>query len=65
MAFKDKIEFDEPRSLEEAIRELKHCYEQSKHRSETNLTGKVMQRIKGNGIRSKQGLETQVKKRML
>ena len=26
VAFKDKIEFDELRSLEEAIRKLKHCY---------------------------------------
>ena len=33
--FKDKIEFGEPRSLEEAIRKLKHCYEQSKCRSKT------------------------------
>ena len=65
ITFKDKIEFDEPRSLEEAIWKLKHCYEQSKRRSETNQTGKVMQRIKRNGIRSDQGLETQVKKRML
>ena len=63
--FKDMIEFDEPRSLEEAIWKLKHCYEQSKRRSETNKIGKVMQRIKGNGIRSEQGLETQVKKRMV
>jgi len=34
VAFKDKIEFNEPRSLEEAIRKLNHCYEQSKHRAE-------------------------------
>ena len=27
IAFKDRIQFDEPRSLEEAIRKLKHCYE--------------------------------------
>ena len=31
VAFKDMIEFDEPISLEEAIRKLRHCYEQSKH----------------------------------
>ena len=43
ITFKDRIEFDEPRSLEEAIRKLKHCYEQSKRRSETNQTRKVMQ----------------------
>jgi len=35
IAFKDRIEFDEPRSLEEAIQKLKHCYKQSKHRFET------------------------------
>jgi len=35
--FKDRIEFDEPTSLEEAIRKLKNCYEQSKHRYETKL----------------------------
>jgi len=35
IAFKDMIEFDEPRSLEEAIRNLKHYYEQSKRRSKT------------------------------
>jgi len=28
VAFKDRIEFDEPRSLAEAIRNLKNCYEQ-------------------------------------
>jgi len=35
IAFKDRIEFDKPRSLEEAIQKLKHCYEQSKHIIET------------------------------
>lgn len=29
------IEFDEPISLEEAIKKLKHCYEQLKRRCET------------------------------
>jgi len=33
VAFKDKIEFDEPKYLDESIRKLKHCYEQSKRRS--------------------------------
>jgi len=33
--FKDKVEFDEPRSLEEAIKMLKHCYEQSKRETES------------------------------
>ena len=27
VVFKDKIEFEEPRSLEEVIHKLKHCYE--------------------------------------
>ena len=31
LTFKDQIEYDEPRSQEEFIRNLKHCYEQSKH----------------------------------
>lgn len=30
VSFKDHIEFDDPRSLEEAIRKLKNCYEKSK-----------------------------------
>ena len=33
--FKDMIEFDDPRSLEDAIEKLNHFYEQPKHRSET------------------------------
>ncbi len=35
IAFKDMIEFDEPRSLEEAIWKLRHFYEQSKRRTKT------------------------------
>lgn len=35
VAFKERIEFDQPRSLEEAIKKLKHCYEKSKCRSES------------------------------
>ena len=35
IVFKYRIEFDEPRSLEEAIQKLKHCYAKSKCRSET------------------------------
>ena len=37
IAFKDRIEFNEPRSLEEAIQKLKNCYEQSRHRYETKI----------------------------
>jgi len=35
ISLKDMIEFDEPRSLAEAIHKLKHCYEQSKRKSKT------------------------------
>ena len=34
IAYKDMTEFDEPRSLEETILKLKHCYEQSKRKVE-------------------------------
>ena len=30
VTYRDRIELNVPRSLEEAIRKLKHCYEQSK-----------------------------------
>lgn len=33
-SFKDRIEFDEPQTLEDAIRKLKHCYEQSRCKPE-------------------------------
>ncbi len=36
MSFKHRIEFDGPRSLEEAIRKLKCCFEQAKSISKTN-----------------------------
>jgi len=35
ISLKDMIEFDEPRSLAEAIQKLKHCYEQSKRKYKT------------------------------
>ena len=31
-SYKDRIEFYEPRALEEAIRKAKYCYEQSKRK---------------------------------
>ena len=34
LAFKDWIEYDEPRSLEEIIWNLKYCYDHSKHKYE-------------------------------
>jgi len=37
VAFKDRIKFDEARSLEEAIRNMRHCYEKSKCKTNTNL----------------------------
>lgn len=43
----EKIEFDEPISKEEAIRKIKHCYEQSKHRYETKQGWKGNEKNKG------------------
>lgn len=34
LAFKDQIKYDESQSLEEVIRNLKHCYEKSKCKPE-------------------------------
>ena len=45
--FKDKIEFYEPISLEESIKKLNHCYEQSKHRSKSKQDLKGNDKIKG------------------
>jgi len=38
LAYKDRIEFDEPGSLEEAIRKMKHFYEQSKCKLSLRVT---------------------------
>lgn len=43
----DRIEFDGPRSLEEAIRKLKHCYEQSKHKVKHKHDLKINEKAKG------------------
>lgn len=48
MTFKDRIEIDEPRSLEEAIWKLKHCYEQAKRKSKTKPDWKGNAKNKGN-----------------
>jgi len=64
VAFKDRIEFDETRSLEEAIQKLRHFYEQSKHITETNQIGEVMQRTKANGTEREQRLKIKVTRRM-
>ena len=34
LSFKDKIEFDNPKTLEETMRKDKFCYEQSKNKKE-------------------------------
>ena len=47
VASKDRIEFDEPRSLEEAIRNLMHCYEKSKCIIETKPVWRGNERNKG------------------
>jgi len=47
VAYRDQIEFDELRSLEEAIRMLKHCYEQSKHKAEPKHGFKGNEKFKG------------------
>jgi hypothetical protein len=33
-SYQDKIEFDEPKTLEDTIRKAKCCYDQSKHKQE-------------------------------
>ena len=38
--YKDRIEFYEPRTLEEAIRKAKYCYEQSKVKPDYHKTWK-------------------------
>ena len=45
--YRDQIEFDEPRSLEECIRKLKHCCEQSKHKIEPKCDLKGNEKAKG------------------
>ena len=45
--FKCQFEFDEPLSLEEAIRKLKHCYEQSNCRCEFKCDWKGNEKTKG------------------
>ena len=45
--YRDQIEFDEPRSLEEAIRKLKHFYEQSKPKVDPERDLKGNEKVKG------------------
>lgn len=60
VAFKGRIEFDEPRSLEEAIRNLRHCYEQLKYitESKSDLTGDIKNKDKWDKKRARpQGID--------
>jgi len=47
LAFKDQIEYDEPRLLEEVIGNLKHGYEQSKHKAKSKQGWKGNDKSKG------------------
>jgi len=47
VALKDMIEFDEPRLLEEAVRKLKHCYEQSQRKKKSWHGWKGKDKTKG------------------
>eukprot|EP00253_Pinus_taeda_P002202 PITA_02202 len=47
LAFRDRIEYDEPRSLEEVIGKLKHYYEQLKHKTETKTNSRDNVKNKG------------------
>jgi len=44
--YKDQIEFDEPWSMEESIRKLKHCYEQSNCKAEPKRDLKGNEKVK-------------------
>lgn len=57
LSFKVHIECDEPRSLEEAIGKLKHCYEKSKHKTESKQGWKWNDKTKGKLHRSRQDLK--------
>jgi len=47
IAYRYWIEFNEPRSLEEAIRKLKHCFEKSKRKVEPKHDLKGNEKVKG------------------
>ena len=57
LTFKDRIEYDEPRSLEEVIGKLKHCYEQSKCKNESKQGWKGNGKLKVNGCQREQDLK--------
>ena len=39
-SYKDRIEFDEPRTLEEDIRKAKYCYDQNKSKPDSHKSWK-------------------------
>ena len=45
--YRDWIEFNEPRLIEESIQKLKHCYEKSKHKVEPKRDLKWNEKVKG------------------
>lgn len=45
--FRDQIEDDEPRSLEEVIAKIKHFYESSKHKTKSQQGCKGRDKSKG------------------
>ena len=47
LAFRDQIEYDEPWSLDEVIGRLKHCYEQSKCKNESQHGWKGKDKSRG------------------
>lgn len=47
VAYRDQIEFDESILLEEAIKNLKHCYENSKHIFELKCDLEGNEKVKG------------------
>ena len=47
LAFRDRMEYDEPHTLEEVIGKLKHCYEYSKCKDESQHECKGKEKGKG------------------
>jgi len=47
LTFRDQIEYDEPRSIEEVIGKLKHFYERSKCKNESQKGWKGKDKVKG------------------
>ena len=47
-SYKDRIEFYEPRTLDEAIRKVKYCYEKSRGKTDYHKTSKNKKNEKSN-----------------